>query len=134
MRAIKMKVKELIKELDMFDKELDVCVLHEGKFKDIEKVDIGKNAPKFYVVLDIGSIREEEDNEPTHIDKIKLLKKTIRVSQTYHPDSDKIYVTIEDLAKELESVIKRDELELYLDALKKCGDVIELPKGCWRII
>lgn len=48
-----MKVNELIKELNLFDKELEVCVSIDGKAKSINIVDLfGKENSKYCVILD----------------------------------------------------------------------------------
>lgn len=70
----------------------------------------------------------------TRIEKIKYIKKAIRELQTFHTDG-RSYVAFKDLAENTGKVgIEKDELKPILDLLKNCGDVIELPKGCWRSV
>lgn len=94
-------------------------------------------------MLDITITRTEDDDQDTNqytksistrIEKIKYIKKTIRELQIFHTDG-KSYVAFKDLAENTGKVgIDKDELEATLDFLKNCGDVIELPKGCWRSV
>jgi DNA replicative helicase MCM subunit Mcm2 (Cdc46/Mcm family) len=94
-------------------------------------------------MLDITITRTEDDDQDTNkyiksistrIEKIKYIKKTIRELQTFHTDG-KSYVAFKELVESTGKVgIDKDELEAILDLLKNCGDVIELPEGCWRTV
>lgn len=94
-------------------------------------------------MVDITITWAEDDDQDTNKDaksvstrmeKIKYIKKTIRELQTFHTDG-KSYVVFKALAENTGKVgIKKDELETILDLLKNCGDVIELPEGCWRTV
>lgn len=66
--------------------------------------------------------------------KIKHIKKAIKGLQETHTDG-KLYVNFAILTISAgEAGIEEAELAEILEYLKNCGDVIELPKNCWRLV